>query len=246
MARTWGKAIQGLRAERGLTQKQVADAIGVSRERVNQWEAEDRDMKTEYTVKLADFFGVTCDEILRGVKANNVDCHMKTGLSNTAIGLLEDWKAKSEPIATERGYTITGATSHAQSLLKFINALICSDEIDRMAECAYFFCDYMSRGFYEAEIVVHLAEAASKDIAEGKEPETKLIGRDFTKAVSGSNLMFEDAGKYEYMAIKLLSAFLERYAGHSEREVRALQRRLGELQSITLGHSAAAEVKKEE
>ena len=61
-----GVCIAKLRESRGLSQKQLSDELGklglkVRRETVTQWENGTRDLKTEYTIKLADFFGVSCD-----------------------------------------------------------------------------------------------------------------------------------------------------------------------------------------
>lgn len=85
-----GLRISKLREERGLSQKQLADelekiGLKVRRETVTQWENGSRDLKTEYTVKLADFFGVSCDEILRGIKAEHLSIVEATGLSDKTI-----------------------------------------------------------------------------------------------------------------------------------------------------------------
>lgn len=82
---TLGGRLQKLREMKNHTQNELAKIIGVKRESINQWESETRKIKPEYIVKLADYFGVTCDYILRGVKAENVDIHQKTGLSDAAI-----------------------------------------------------------------------------------------------------------------------------------------------------------------
>lgn len=85
-----GLRISKLREERGLSQKQLADelekiGLKVRRETVTQWENGTRDLKTEYTVKLADFFGVSCDEILRGIKSEHLSVAKATGLSDETI-----------------------------------------------------------------------------------------------------------------------------------------------------------------
>lgn len=85
-----GLRIAQLRGEKGLSQKQLADelekiGLKVRRETVTQWENGSRDLKTEYTVKLADFFGVTCDYILRGIESENVNISKETGLTNDSI-----------------------------------------------------------------------------------------------------------------------------------------------------------------
>ena len=84
-----GLRIKQLREEKGLTQQQLAKEMHVKRETVNQWENETRDLKTGYTISLADFFGVTCDYILRGIKAENVDINRELGLSDQAITILK-------------------------------------------------------------------------------------------------------------------------------------------------------------
>ena len=91
-----GERIAALRESRKKTQADLAKALNVKRETVSQWEKGTRDLKTQYTISLADYFGVTCDEILRGVVAENVDTHRKTGLSNGAIRKLSMIKGRSD------------------------------------------------------------------------------------------------------------------------------------------------------
>ena len=98
-----GLRIARLRENRGLSQKQLSDelekiGLKVRRETVTQWENGTRDLKTEYTVKLADFFGVTCDELLRGVKAENLSVAQKTGLSDKAIETLSRWQGSDNKL----------------------------------------------------------------------------------------------------------------------------------------------------
>jgi transcriptional regulator with XRE-family HTH domain len=84
-----GARIKQLREKKGLTQAKLAKELSVNRETVNQWENGTRDLKTQYTIRLADFFGVTCDDILRGIKAENVDICAETGLSDKAIEIIK-------------------------------------------------------------------------------------------------------------------------------------------------------------
>ena len=85
---TIGSRIEALRQEKGLTQAALAKQMSVKRETIVQWESNSRDLKTAATVKLADFFNVTCDYILRGIEAENVDVHKQLGLSDAAINAL--------------------------------------------------------------------------------------------------------------------------------------------------------------
>lgn len=85
-----GCRIAKLRELRKLSQAQLATELGkiglnVRRETVTQWENGTRDLKTDYTIKLAEFFGVSCDFILRGIEADNISVAEKTGLTNEAI-----------------------------------------------------------------------------------------------------------------------------------------------------------------
>ena len=84
-----GVRIEHLRTSRNLTQAALAKEIGVKRETVVQWEGNSRDLKTSATIKLANFFNVSCDYILCGVSAENLDFSTETGLSERAIATLK-------------------------------------------------------------------------------------------------------------------------------------------------------------
>lgn len=102
-----GDRIRKLREEKDLTQLGLAQALKkefgftVKRETINQWENGARDLKTDYTIILAKFFNQTCDYILRGVEAENMSIHEKTGLSNDAISALTKLSNKKIQKGTE-------------------------------------------------------------------------------------------------------------------------------------------------
>ena len=60
--------IQSLRKAKGITQEQLADAVGVSRQAVSKWEAEQSMPDLERVVAMAEYFDVTTDYILRGIE----------------------------------------------------------------------------------------------------------------------------------------------------------------------------------
>jgi len=68
---TIGERIQQLRMDKNLTQSELAKELGVKRETVNQWENGTRDLKTGYTIKLANYFNETCDYILKGINESD-------------------------------------------------------------------------------------------------------------------------------------------------------------------------------
>ncbi len=62
---TLGAKIQTLRKQRGMSQEQLAEALGVSRQAVSKWEAEQSVPDIDKIISICDYFGVTTDYILR-------------------------------------------------------------------------------------------------------------------------------------------------------------------------------------
>lgn len=60
--------IQSLRKARGISQEELADRVGVSRQAVSKWESEQSTPDLEKIIALSDFFGVTTDYILKGIE----------------------------------------------------------------------------------------------------------------------------------------------------------------------------------
>jgi len=84
-----GARVQELREQSSMTQSKLAESMGISRETLNHWESNAREIKATQVLKLADLFNVTCDYILRGVSADNVEVHGQTGLKDEAIHQLK-------------------------------------------------------------------------------------------------------------------------------------------------------------
>ena len=59
--------IQRLRKSRGISQEELADRIGVSRQAVSKWESGQTSPDLEKIVLLSDYFEVTTDYLLKGV-----------------------------------------------------------------------------------------------------------------------------------------------------------------------------------
>lgn len=64
---TLGTIIQTKRAQRGLSQEQLAEQVGVSRQAVSKWEVGDAIPDTDKLVPLARALGITVDELLGNV-----------------------------------------------------------------------------------------------------------------------------------------------------------------------------------
>lgn len=60
--------IQHLRKSKGISQEELADIIGVSRQAISKWESEQSSPDIEKIILLSDFFEVTTDYLLKGIE----------------------------------------------------------------------------------------------------------------------------------------------------------------------------------
>lgn len=60
--------IQRLRKAKGISQEELADRIGVSRQAVSKWESEQSTPDIEKIILLSDYFEVTTDYLLKGIE----------------------------------------------------------------------------------------------------------------------------------------------------------------------------------
>lgn len=63
-----GETLKAYRIECKMTQEFVAETIGVSRQAVSKWESGASDPSTSNLFALAKLFGVTVEELLKGVE----------------------------------------------------------------------------------------------------------------------------------------------------------------------------------
>lgn len=61
------EALKAQRTSRGMTQEQVAEAVGVSRQAVSKWENGTAEPSTSNLLALARFYGVDLNELLRDI-----------------------------------------------------------------------------------------------------------------------------------------------------------------------------------
>jgi len=85
--RTIGKFITTLRKANGMTQKELADKLNVSDKTVSRWERDDGAPDLSVIPVIAEIFGVTCDELLRGERKSPTD---------RTAGVVEEPTAKGE------------------------------------------------------------------------------------------------------------------------------------------------------
>jgi len=70
--------IQSLRKTKGLSQEQLAEAVGVSRQAVSKWESEQAMPDMEKVIALSEFFEVTTDYLLKGIEPVKAQAEHKT------------------------------------------------------------------------------------------------------------------------------------------------------------------------
>lgn len=66
---TFGDFLYSLRKEKGMTQAELADALGVTNKAVSKWETGEAMPETALLVPISRIFGVTVDELLNGQRA---------------------------------------------------------------------------------------------------------------------------------------------------------------------------------
>ena len=109
--------IQTLRKNCGLSQEELADRIGVSRQAVSKWESEQSTPDIDKIILLSDYFDVTTDYLLKGIEPtdnvtkNEADARIFSvvGTALNFIGLVTAimvWKEEHTPISVAVGLII--------------------------------------------------------------------------------------------------------------------------------------------
>ena len=93
--KTLGPFISALRRAQGLTQQDVADRLAVSNKAVSRWERDEAMPDITLFPAIADLFGVTVDELLRGERKRAAD----------APPIAESTDVPSSDAPAEGGYT---------------------------------------------------------------------------------------------------------------------------------------------
>ena len=67
--------IQSLRKAKGMSQEELADRVGVSRQAVSKWESEQATPDLDKVVIMSEIFEVTTDYLLKGIEPVKTDDH---------------------------------------------------------------------------------------------------------------------------------------------------------------------------
>ncbi len=76
----FGNFIYQLRTEKGLSQSQLGDMMGVSNKAVSKWEMGVSKPRPDMLIMLASFFGVTVEELLAGKRNEQAESQKTTNV----------------------------------------------------------------------------------------------------------------------------------------------------------------------
>lgn len=109
--------IQILRKSRGISQEELAEKMGVSRQAVSKWESEQSSPDIDKIVLLSEYFDVTTDYLLKGIesladvpeKKEDARIFSVVGTALNFIGLISAiaiWETKQIPLSVAIGIII--------------------------------------------------------------------------------------------------------------------------------------------
>ena len=82
------KTLKRLRAEKGITQEQLAEMLFISRQSVSSWENDRTQPDVDMLLKLSEVFSVSIEELIYGKKRNTTVGEEKTDYTSTLITLV--------------------------------------------------------------------------------------------------------------------------------------------------------------
>lgn len=106
MINNFGEFLYTLRKEKGWTQSELADKLGITNKAVSKWETGDAFPETAQLVPLSTVFNISVDELLRGARNGNIE-HEKTVEEEPAT-LKPFTKKQSVAIACAIGLMLVG------------------------------------------------------------------------------------------------------------------------------------------
>jgi len=107
----FAKRLATLRKEAGLTQKELADKLGVSRGTIGMYEIGQRDPDTETLQKLSDIFGVSVDYLLGKTDIRNPSDEITEAVEDDPdLRIIERARQKMSPKDRERMMKILKAS----------------------------------------------------------------------------------------------------------------------------------------
>lgn len=114
------------RKKMNLSQEELAARIGVSRQAVSKWERAEASPDTDNLILLADIYGVSLDELLKGEKETESEAQSEEPENNaennpdsdTTYKNLTRFRSNTESMLTQRTVILFTLISGTESMLK--------------------------------------------------------------------------------------------------------------------------------
>lgn len=91
-----GERLLKLRKQKGLSQEEIANIIGVSRQTISKWETGESNPDFDKIVPLCDLYNISTDELIRGESKSNVES------DNTKADISDLFEVKDEEVEKEK------------------------------------------------------------------------------------------------------------------------------------------------
>lgn len=115
-----GQFIAALRKANGMTQQDVADRLNVSNKAVSRWERDECAPDISLIPSIAEMFGVTCDELLKGQRIFVSDSPNE----NRQEGTQEETREKKEPKVQKQLKSLVNRTLSSFKTLNYISLAV--------------------------------------------------------------------------------------------------------------------------
>ena len=127
--------LKQLRGEKGLTQQEVSDAVGVARETYARYESGARTPDIDMLSRLADLFGVTTDYLLGRTDIPNAYIHEGIKLPGILYSTQKDLPPEDQEQVQElvqraleddgrNGVTLPGSSLDSRALEQFVERIV--------------------------------------------------------------------------------------------------------------------------
>jgi len=123
--KTIGKFISALRKANGMTQKELGEKLFVSDKTVSRWECDECTPELSLIPSIAEIFGITTDELLRGER-NNPDREVASEDTTTKQKAKSDKQFKLMLHSRKKKFTNLSFISIGLTIVGLIAAMICN------------------------------------------------------------------------------------------------------------------------
>lgn len=124
--KTMGTFLSALRRASGMTQKELAERLNVSDKSVSRWERDEGAPDLSLIPAIAELFGITCDELLRGERAAAED-----GAADSVRTERGEKQRRRLLAASLSKFRARSMLSAALSLCGFLLAVGCNSALER-------------------------------------------------------------------------------------------------------------------